>query len=713
MNQTIRKFYTAAAAFALLATGCSTQESLTTQESSTETASQSEQPAEKKPKTESSDIPAALLSAEAPKYACDISALFTQRDLRNSYDEPIAVISCNGNSVSVTGSGASVSGSDVTITDEGVYKISGTLDDGQILVNSSGKVQLVLDNASLSCSDSAPIYVQQAKKCFLTLEEGTENSVSDGATYSYALQNENEPDAAIFSKDSLTINGSGKLTVKGNFNEGITCKDDIVITGGVLDITTVGNGIKGKDYVAIADGTITVTAGGDGIKSTNTEDTALGFVYVQNGNITINAQEDGIQAETELIAAGGSFSVTSGGGSANAKPRENHDFGGRGGFGGFGNWGDYDETETTDESTVSTKGLKAGRLLYIGGGELTIDAADDALHSNQDLHICGGSTTAKAGGDGVHADGLADFTGGSLLISQSYEGVEAAGIRVSGDADLHVTASDDGFNASDGTAQGGMGTYSDACALEISGGTVYVNAGGDGLDSNGNLLVSGGTVTVDGPTNSGNGALDGNGSIYCTGGVLIAAGSSGMAEYPKGSQNTVVLTLDSKQQGGTIMKICSSDGKEILTCTPAKQFNSFIVSTSDFKDGKTYTIFAGDTEAGSFTVEDTISYIGTSVGMQGGFHSGFPGGGRGDGMGGGRGERPQDMEMPTDENGNPVMHGGKQPPNGMEIPTDENGNPVMHGSKQPPNGMEMPTDENGNPAMPEGMQPPPGGMNGI
>ncbi|MBR4101181.1 MAG: carbohydrate-binding domain-containing protein [Oscillospiraceae bacterium] len=701
MNQKIRKFYTAAAAFALLATGCSTQESLSSQEPSTEAASQSEQPAEKKPKTESSDIPATLLSAESPAYASDISAIFTQRDLRNSYDEPIAVISCEGSSVSVTGSGVSVSGSDVTITDEGVYKISGTLDDGQILVNSSGKVQLVLDNASLSCSDSAPIYVQQAKKCFLTLEDGTENFISDGETYTYAQEGDNEPDAAIFSTDSLTINGSGKLTVKGNFNEGITCKDDIVITGGTLDITAVGNGIKGKDYVAIADGTITVTAGGDGIKSTNTEDTALGFVYVQNGTVTVNAQEDGIQAETELIAAGGSFSITSGGGSANAQPRENHDFGGRGGF---GNWGDYDETETTDESTVSTKGLKAGRLLYIGGGELTIDAADDAVHSNQDLHICGGSTTAKAGGDGVHADGLADFTGGSLHIPQSYEGVEAAGIRVSGDANLHVTASDDGFNASDGTSQGGMGTYSEACALEISGGTVYVNAGGDGLDSNGNLLVSGGTVTVDGPTNSGNGALDANGSIYCTGGVLIAAGSAGMAEYPRGSQNTVAVTLDSTQQGGTVMKICGSDGKEILSYTPAKQFNSLIVSTPDLIDGETYTIYAGDTEAGSFTVEDVITYIGGMDGMQGGFHGGFPGGDRGERPegdwgerpGGGRGERPE----------------GMQPPQGMEMPTDENGNPVIPQGVQPPQGMEMPTDENGNPVIPQGMQPPQGGMHG-
>ncbi len=677
--------------FALLATGCSTQETRSSADMPTESASASNKPEQDKNKSQVQNIPTVLLTAEPPACTSDISSIFSDRDLSGSYDSPIAEITCSGDSAAVTGSGVTISGSDITITDKGVYRISGILNDGQILVNSPGKVQLVLDGVSLSCSDSAPIYVQQAKKCFLTLAEGSENFVSDGTAYVYANDGDNEPDAAIFSADSLTVNGSGKLTVNGNYNEGITCKDDIVITGGTLLISSVGNGIKGKDYVAIAGGDITMNAGGDGIKSTNAEDAGRGFVYVQNGTITVDAQEDGIQAETEFIAAGGTFRITSGGGSANAEPKQNQDFGGRGGFGGFGNWGNYDETETTEDTSVSVKGIKAGTLLYISDGEFTVDAADDGLHSNADLCICGGNTEIKAGSDGIHADGLADFTDGTVHIVKSNEGIEAAGIRVSGSAALDVTASDDGFNASDGTSQGAMGTYSDGCAVEILGGTVYVNANGDGLDSNGDLLVSGGKVIVDGPSNSGNGALDSNGRIYCTGGLLVAAGSSGMAEYPVGSQNTAVITLESTQQNGTTVKIVDSSGKEIVSHTPVKQFNSVIVSNSDLKNGETYTIYTNDTENISFTVEDTISYIGTAGGMNGGFHGG--------GMGGGRGDKFPDMQMPTDENGNPSMPEGMEPPQGGG-----------RGDRFPD--MQMPTDENGNPSMPEGMQPPQGGFPG-
>ncbi len=691
MIDNMRKLCSAAAAFALLAAGCNTQSTESAVQQPSDSIVHPERPGGLQQTAGAQDVPAALLNAETPAPSCDVSALFSDRDLSGTYDEAAAVITCSGDSIAIEGSGAEANGSDITITDEGVYLISGTLDDGQIVVNSAGKVQLVLNGASLSCSDSAAIYVQQAKKCFLTLAEGTENSVSDGNTYIYANEGDNEPDAAIFSADSLTINGSGSLNVSGNYNEGITSKDDIVITSGTLNVTSVGNGIKGKDYVAIAGGDLTITAGADGLKSNNATDAGCGFVYVRDGSITIDAQEDGIQAETEFIAEGGTFRITSGGGSANASPQANNDFGGgRDGWGGFGKWGSYDETAAEDDTAVSTKAVKAGTLLYMAGGDFSIDTADDGLHSNGDLCCCGASAKITAGGDGVHADGLADFTDGTIQVLHSSEGIEAAGIRIAGGT-VEVTASDDGFNASDGTSQGAMGTYSDGCALEISGGSVYVNAGGDGLDSNGDMLISGGTIIVDGPTNSGNGALDGNGGIYCSGGLLIAAGSSGMAEYPKGSQNTAIITLPASQPSGTVVTICDSSGTEIISHTPAKQFDSFIVSSPDFKTGETYIVYTGDTEAGSFTIESALSYVGNAGGMMGGFQ----GGDRDNGMGGGRGNR-QEMEMPTDKNGNITM------PEDMEIP----------GGMQPPGGMEMPTDENGNIVMPEGGMKPPGGFGG-
>lgn len=693
MNQNLSKLFGTAAVFAILAAGCNTAE-VTPQESNTpsetaQTASQPQKP-DRNPtemQTASEDIPTVLLSQEPPSPASDLSALFTDRDRRDTYDPPIAVITCTGDAVSIEGTGASADGTTVTIADEGVYRITGTLNNGQILVNSQGKIQLLLDGADLSCSDSAPIYVQQAKKCFLTLAEGSENTVSDGTAYVYANETDNEPDAAIFSADTLTINGSGTLTVSGNYNEGITCKDDLIITSGNISITSVGNGIKGKDHVAIAGGVISVTAGADGIKSNNT-DAGTGFVYIEGGTITVDAQEDAIQAESECILTGGTLQLKAGGGSVNAQPQMNQgrgDFGAFTNFGNFADWKSYEETTSESDTSVSTKALKAGTLVHITGGACVMDSADDGLHSNGDLYIGGGTMEIAAAGDGIHADGLADIADGTICITQSSEGIEAAGIRISGGT-IDVTASDDGFNASDGTAQGGMGTYSSGAALEISGGNVHINANGDGLDSNGDLLVNGGVVIVDGPTNSGNGALDGNGGIYCTGGTLIAAGSSGMAEFPKGSQNTAIITLDAFQQSGTVIRIADADGNEIFSHAPEKQFNSIIVSSPDFKDGETYTVTADDAEVGTFTVESVLSYIG-EAGMMGGF------GGRGDG---GRGHR-HDMQMPTDADGNiamPEMPDGMTPPENMQMPTDADGNPVM-------------------PEMPEGgMMPPDGGFRG-
>ena len=689
MNQNMRKFCSAAAAFALLTAGCSDQETNSSADPTGTASVQEQKPSEtaKENRAEeqsvplSQEIPTVLLSDPAPSPSCDISDLFTDRDKRNTYDTPLAVITCTGDAVSVEGTGASAKGTDVTITEEGVYLISGTLNDGQILVNSSGKVQLVLDGASLSCSDSAPIYVQQAKKCFLTLADGTENSVSDGTAYVYAQEGENEPDAAIFSADSLTVNGTGALTVSGNYNEGITCKDDLVITSSTLRITSVGNGIKGRDYVAIAGGDVTVTAGADGIKSNNATDAGMGFVYIEGGTVTVDAQEDAVQAESECILTGGTLHLKAGGGAENAQPQMNNDFGNFSMHGGFDKSWSEDAAETAEDTAVNTKALKAGTLLHITGGTCTIDSADDGLHSNGSLFIGGGSLEIAAGGDGIHADMLADLADGEIRITRSNEGIEAAGIRISGGT-VEVNASDDGLNASDGTSQGGMGTYSSGAALEISGGELYVNANGDGLDSNGDMLISGGTVIVDGPTNDGNGALDGNGGMYCTGGTLIASGSSGMAECPRGSQNTVVLTLGSYQTADSEVVLMDASGTKLLTHTPAKQFSSVIFSSPEIMDGETLTASVSGTECGSCTIGSVLSYIGEAGGMRGGFH----GGGWGHGMGGGRGNR-QDMQLPTDENGELTL------PEGMEIPE----------RMEPPQDM----------TMPEGMEPPPGGFGGM
>lgn len=584
------------------------------------------------------------------------SDLFSDRDLDPSYDSVMATITMNGDSVNIDGSGASFDGSAITITDEGVYVISGTLDDGQIIVNSEGKIQLVFDNANISCSTSAPIYIANAKKTFITLAEGSENTLTDNDSYVYENEENNEPDAVIFSTDSLTINGSGALSINALYNEGITSKDDVVITNGTINVDSVGNGIKGKDYVAICGGTLNITAGGDGVKSSNTEDTSLGYVYVEGGTLNIDAQEDGIQAETDFIAVGGTFNITAGGGSSNAGTHSESDFGEMGGGrGGFSQGYFYNYSDSSDDTTVSTKGIKGGTTIDISGGTFTIDSADDTLHSNSQVTITGGAITLCAGDNGIHADSQINISDGTVTITESYEGIEAAIINVNGGT-IELTASDDGFNASDGSTQGGMGASASDVALNISGGVVYVDAAGDGLDSNGDMTISGGTIIVNGPEGSSNGALDGENEIVVIGGLLVAAGSSGMAESPGSSstQNCISAGFNQTYSSDTLVTLCAEDGTEIVSFAPAKTFSHIVISSPDIESGETYTLYVGGTSSAeekyglyvvggynddgteytSLTTDSTVTYAGSGNMMSGGM-GGDMGGGMGGNMGGG------------------------------------------------------------------------------
>lgn len=665
------------------------------------------------PDTSASETYAAEALSEKKK---SMSELFSSRDLDPAYDNIDAEIILDEDSAYADGNGVTVDGSVITITADGIYRVTGTLSNGQLVVEApKAKVQLVLDNADISCEDSPAIYIKDADKTFITLAKDSKNTVSDGSVYELP-EGEDEPDAAIFSKDSLTINGWGELTVNGNYSCGIRSKDDIVVTGGVIKVTAEENGIKAKDYFAAAGGSVSVSSGSDGIKATNSEDGSLGFVYVEGGSFDISSGEDGIQAETAFMAVGGSFDIVSGGGSDDPAKTHTDGFGGmgggfRGGRGGFGGFapgggfgedfepgdlepgapgqrylepgdfepgapgqggfapgGDFDpgsgespgfgggngtppelpggtDTDTAD-SSVSTKGIKAGTELIISGGEFDIDSADDALHSNSRLDISGGSITARSGDDGIHADEAVSISGGSVVIAQSYEGIESADINISGGT-VEVKSTDDGFNASDGSSQGGMGRYS-SVSLTISGGTVYVDAEGDGLDSNGDMLISGGTVLVDGPVNGGNGALDSNGEITVTGGLLIAAGSSGMAEAPGSgsSQYTVSVAFDSSYSGGTLVTLLGSDGEEILSYAPSKTFSHIVISSPGLEKGGTYTLCTGGSsgsakeyglyesggykndgdKAESFTADSVVTYVGEQSMMGGG---GMGKGGRG------------------------------------------------------------------------------------
>ena len=507
---------------------------------------------------------------------------YDQADLETSApDSEVTTIHLNGDTVNVTGDGVTVNDRVVLITSAGAFEISGTLDDGRIIVDTQDKetVVLLLNGATITSSSSAPITINNAEKAVITLAEGTVNQVSDAAEYVFDDPAAEEPNAAIFSKDDLTINGTGSLIVTGNYNHGIASKDDLRITGGAITVTAVNDGLKGRDSVAIRDGVLTIRAGGDGIQSNNDVDPEKGIVVVEGGTLDITAGLDGIQAETSLLVSGGAITIVTGGGSG-----ANYDF------------------------ATSAKGLKAGLALTITGGVLNIDAADDAIHANGDIIIDGGQMVLATADDGLHADARLVINGGEISITSSYEGIEAADIIIN-DGTVHLNSSDDGINGSTGNggeAPGGRPGPGQSIGgdshLTINGGYVSVDAWGDGLDVNGAITMTGGVVLVNGPVENNNGPVDYTGAFDISGGFLVAVGSAGMAQAPTESssgQYAVLVYFSTTQPSGTLVHIQDQDGSAILTFAPTKEYQSLLLSSPELQDGMTYTVYTGGSSTGS------------------------------------------------------------------------------------------------------------------
>jgi len=554
----------------------------------------------------------------------NLEELFSNRDLEGTYDESEAAqITLSGSTAESDSGAVTIQGSTVTIGREGVYRLAGSLDDGMILIDcdKSEKVQLVLSDASITSAACAPIYVRQADKVFITLEG--ENTLVNGGSFQ-AIDDSNI-DAVIFSKDDLTLNGTGSLKIQSPAGHGIVSKDELTITGGVYDLTTASHGMTANDCVSIAQGELTIAAGKDGIHAEHDTDTALGYVYIKDGSFTISAEGDGISAGSWLQVDDGIFDIITGGGSVNGSQQSSQDWGGMGGGmgpGGFGGGGPGGGrpgrgevtltayTDTSEDST-SIKAIKAGGNLVINGGDFTVDSADDSIHSNADVAINGGSFTVASGDDGFHADGTLEVTDGTISISKSYEGIEGLHIRVAG-GDITLKASDDGLNAAGGTDQsgtggrdqfgggrGGMGGGMSAGngSILISGGKLSVNASGDGIDANGTLEITGGHTTVCGPTQGDTATLDYDKSATITGGTFIGTGASGMAQTFSDSQQGVIAVSVGSQAAGTQITLTDSKGDVILTHEPELSFAVVILSSPEIKKGDTYTIQVGTAQA--------------------------------------------------------------------------------------------------------------------
>ncbi len=534
--------------------------------------------------------------------------------------------------------GVDISEGRAVITQAGTYVLSGTLEDGQIVIDADKEelVRLVLNGVELSCSSSAPIY-SKGGNVVIILAEGTENVVTDGMEYIYE-EGEEEPRAAIFAKDDLTFNGTGVLSVIGNYKHGIQCKDDLKFITGTYEVKAAEDGIVGKDSITVRNGNFTIDSGDDGMKATNIEETDKGYVLIEDGSFQITAGGDGIQAETLLRVNDGNMEITTGGGGQNTAVRAEMPMDGgkaipngrmmppeemEDGFAGGGQppkGAPPDEPGADEESAAasdSSKALKSYVELIIGGGEFDLDSCDDGIHSDQNVIISNGSFRISTGDDGIHADQTLTIEDGDIDIQQSYEGIEGFEVVIDG-GNVKILASDDGINAAgeadeadsvdDSADDGGeaekpdhgrgnpMAEEDQGATLTINGGTVYVNAGGDGLDANGDIFINGGDITVHGPADGGNGTLDYASSCKITGGTFVGVGSAGMIQNPSedSAQPVIVWKLDEPVEAGTVIAVKDKEGKVIVKKTTEKMVQWLAVSSPEFIEGETYTVCVGD-----------------------------------------------------------------------------------------------------------------------
>lgn len=592
-------------------------------------------------------------SAQSEAGSYSSADMFTERDLAGTYEESGAVyVTLSGDGIIGETDGVAINGQTVTITAEGTYIFSGTLSEGQFVVDAdNAKVQIVFDNVDITCASSAAVYVKSAEKVFVTLAEGSQNTLRN--TDEYVAIDDNNIGAVIFAKSDLTLNGTGSLTIVSAEGYGIVSKDDLKITGGTYDITAAGHALSGKDSVRIADGTFILTAEKDGIHAENADDEEKGYIYIADGDFTITSDGDGMDASNIVQIEDGTFDITAGGGAANSQKTHESDMPG-GGMSqnierpdgesmpqmgekpdeeSMSQMGEKPDEEsmpqmgekpdgenmpqdtTTDESGTSTKGIKAGGGMYLNGGTYQIDSADDSIHSNANITIADGTYTLATGDDGVHADDALTVNGGTITVTESYEGLEGLTVTIN-DGTIDITARDDGVNVAGGTDQSGFGTFGDHFKgmdsaddeteettdkemwMELNGGYIHILAGGDGVDSNGDLTINGGEIYIDGPSDNGNSAIDygDRSSAYVNGGMLVAIGSSGMAEGMSDSskQEVLMVKLGEQMEAGDVV-LTDSEGNVIVSYTALKSYDCVIISTAEVESGATYTLTTSGT----------------------------------------------------------------------------------------------------------------------
>ena len=456
--------------------------------------------------------------------------------------------------------GVTVSDGVITITKAGNYKLTGTYE-GQIKVEAadSDMIRLILNNATITNSTGAAINVVEADEVVIYTASSTTNTVSDGSSYSDTASG--SPDAAIYSKSDLTLAGEGTLKVEGKYEESIHTSDGLVIASGTLEVSAANTGIKGKDYVDILDGTVTVTASQDGIKATNDSDGNRGWVRLSGGIVNISAGDDGFKAERVVEISGGTLNITQ-----------------------------------------ANEGIEA-QYINILDGTVNVTSSDDGINASYSTTTTTDSTTATSTNQSAQ-----NRQNSAPQVPSGSAGQASAGGQAPSGTMGQPQA---------GGGMGGGGTFEVVDAtINISGGTVTVNANGDGIDSNGTATLSGGTLIVNGPFTGGNASLDTNGDLLLNGTTVTAANSGDMFEAPSTNSTSgyVKISNVSNLSSGTTVQVTDSSGNVVANYKVTNSSTALIlVSRSKITKGESCTVYTttDSVDASSTTLASNATSLGS------------------------------------------------------------------------------------------------------
>jgi len=618
----------------------------------------------------------------------------------------------------------------VTINSAGDYLLSGSCANGRIIISADKKddVRLILDGIDISSSTMAAIIAENCDKLIITLADNSMNYLRDKSPKTEKTDEEEEAavtdseseeseedyltsgtNAAIYSKSTITINGSGQLTINSDNVKGIYSKDDVRLVSGNISINSGAAGIKCKDGVIIAGADVNISSLGDAVKASSDKENK-GYFVINSGSLTVNSEKDGISVNGDVNILAGKIDISCSGGEAKSLQE------------GFGRNPWQGAGSSDDSSAVSSKGIKSKGVIYIENGDISINTNDDSIHADNAVLIAGGTITVSSGDDGIHADNSVIIDNGTIKINKSYEGIEAEKITING-GDIMVYSNDDGINASaasnseangfnnlpganfdfknfnadntdmnaldfgninpsdfepknfdpnfdpnsvdpgnltpgefamdrfwqgrpdisedetaassdsestktgagrkPGNMGGGFGFGASSNAvISITGGNIYINANGDGVDSNGALYISGGLVLVDGPTENMNSAVDHDGTAIISGGVLVASGSSGMIENfeEESTQNVLMVYFDKNYEAGTEINLMHGD-ELLLGFKNAKSSACVMISSPKLITGESYTVTANGDTVCELTINSTITSNSSNAGF-GGFGGG-------------------------------------------------------------------------------------------